>query len=54
MNEGNYCCKHLENLSYEILKSNTSDNQKQLSDILYNSKIHQISNENSNDDKNYK
>lgn len=48
MNGGNYCCKHLENLSHEILKSNASDNQKQMSDILYNAKILTM------DTKNYK
>ncbi|VVC29405.1 Hypothetical protein CINCED_3A004605 [Cinara cedri] len=54
MNGGNYCCKHLENLSYDILKSNTSDNQKQLSDILYNAKIqHIVSTDDSKNDKNY-
>eukprot|EP00102_Acyrthosiphon_pisum_P022745 XP_016659955.1 PREDICTED: uncharacterized protein LOC100572574 isoform X2 [Acyrthosiphon pisum] len=53
MNGGNYCCKHLENLSYDILKSNASDNQKQLSDILNNAKIHQISTEDIKNDKNY-
>lgn len=54
MNGGNYCCKHLENLRCEILKSNASDNQRQLSDILYNAKIHQISTEDSNNDNDYK
>lgn len=55
MNGGNYCCEHLENLSYDILKSNASDNQKQLSDLLYNAKIqHVISTEASKNDKSYK
>jgi len=54
MNGGNYCCKHLENLSYDILKSNVSDNQKQLSDILYDAKMHHISTEDNKNDKNYK
>lgn len=45
MNGGNYCCKHLENLSREILQSNANDNQKSLSDILYNAKIYKISTE---------
>lgn len=49
MNGGHYCCKHLKDLSYEILKSNASDNQKQLSDILDNAKIHRISFKNKND-----
>ncbi|XP_060841227.1 uncharacterized protein LOC132921970 [Rhopalosiphum padi] len=53
MNGGNYCCKHLENLSLEILKSNTNDNQKQLSDILNSAKIHQISIEDRKNDNNY-
>lgn len=54
MNGGNYCCKHLENLSYDILKSNASDNQKQLSDLLYSAKINRISSEDNKNDKNYK
>jgi len=54
MNGENYCCKHLENLSSEILKSNASDNQKQLSDILNNAKIHQIPTEDIKNNKNYK
>lgn len=54
MNGGNYCCKHLENLSFEILKSNPSDNQKQLSEILYSNTICQISTENHKNDNNYK
>lgn len=54
MNGGNYCRKHLENLSYEILKSNASDNQKQLSDVLYNARIQPLSSEDSENDKNYK
>lgn len=54
MNGGNYCCKHLENLSIEILNSNSNDNQKQLSDILNSAKIHQISIEDSKNDSNYK
>ncbi|XP_025206666.1 uncharacterized protein LOC112602677 [Melanaphis sacchari] len=53
MNGGNYCCKHLKNLSHEILKSNSNDNQKQLSDILNSAKIHQISIEDSKNDNNY-
>ncbi|XP_015373410.1 PREDICTED: uncharacterized protein LOC107168494 isoform X2 [Diuraphis noxia] len=53
MNGGNYCCKHLESLRFEILKSNASDNQKQLSDILNNAKIHQKSTEDIKNDKNY-
>jgi len=51
MNGGNYCCKHLEDLNYDILKCNASDNQKQLSEILEIAKIHQLSTE---DSKNYK
>ncbi|XP_050428792.1 uncharacterized protein LOC126838433 [Adelges cooleyi] len=39
MNGGNYCCKHLESLSNTIMKSSTSNNQKQLSDILDSAKI---------------
>lgn len=54
MNGGNYCCKHLEDLNYEILRSNASDNQKQLSDILYNAKIHKLSSEDKTNYKNYK
>lgn len=54
MNGGNYCCKHLENLGFEILKSNASDNQKQLSDVLNNAKMHQISTEDIKNDTNYK
>lgn len=54
MNGGNYCCKHLENLSFDILKSNASDNQKQLSDILYNAKIHHPSAKDTKYEKNYK
>lgn len=54
MNGGNYCCKHLENMSIEILNSNSNDNQKQLSDILNSAKIHQISIEDSKNDNNYK
>jgi hypothetical protein len=53
MNGGNYCCKHLENLRHEILKSNASDNQKQISDILCNAKNYQISMD-TNNYKNYK
>ncbi|XP_025423412.1 uncharacterized protein LOC112692827 isoform X2 [Sipha flava] len=52
MNGGNYCCKHLENLRHEILKSNASDNQKQISDILCNAKNYQISMD-TNNYKNY-
>lgn len=55
MNGGNYCCKHLEILSYDILKCNASDNQKQLNDLLYDAKIeHVISTKASKNDKNYK
>lgn len=54
MNGGNYCCMHLENLSFDILKSNASDNQKQLSDILHNSKIHHLSVNDTKNEKNYK
>lgn len=54
MNGGNYCCKHLEDLSYDILKSNASENQKQLGDILYNAKVHQISTKDSKHDDNFK
>jgi len=54
MNGGNYCCIHLKNLSYDILKSNANDNQKQLSDILHNAKIHQISTDDNKNDKNNK
>lgn len=51
MNGGNYCCKHLEELSYEILKSNANDNQKKLDNIIDIAKMHQISTE---DVENYK
>lgn len=54
MNGENYCCKHLENLSFEILKSDASDNQKQLIDILYNCKIHNPSFKNTENGTNYK
>lgn len=54
MNGGNYCCKHLENLRFDILKSNASDNQKQLSDILCNSKMHHPSVNDFKNEKNYK
>lgn len=54
MNGGNYCCKHLENLSNDILKSNASDNQKQMSDILYNATNHQFSIEYTQSYTNYK
>lgn len=53
MNDGNYCCKHLEDLSYDILKSNVNDNQKPLSNLLNGAKIHQISTEDNKND-NYK
>lgn len=54
MNGGNYCCKHLENLSNDILKSNASDNQKQISHILFSAKNNQISIEDNKSYKNYK
>lgn len=54
MNGGNYCCKHLENLSCEILQSNANDNQKPLSDILHNAKIYKSSIEDGKKDNNYK
>lgn len=54
MNGGNYCCKHLDTLRHEILKSEASDNQKPLSDILNNAKINQIPTEDNTNNKSCK